>query len=170
MIPICEYLTKEVLSEDKKKARAVRRKASRYAVINGTLYKKSFLGPRLRCVGPLQANYVLREIHEGSCSMHSDPISVVAKAIWIGYYWPTMHIDARKLIRECNDCQDHRPILRNPEAACGSTKARVAKGCSTSALQVLRRLGSIFTSVHAAVQKLKDSGKSFSSAWLTILS
>ncbi|GKC45275.1 hypothetical protein Tco_1062997, partial [Tanacetum coccineum] len=28
---------------------------------------------------------------------------------------------------------------------------------SASALQVLRRLGSIFTSVYAAVQKLKDS-------------
>ncbi|GJY06353.1 reverse transcriptase domain-containing protein [Tanacetum coccineum] len=32
--PICEYLTKEILPKDKKKARAVRRKASRYAVIN----------------------------------------------------------------------------------------------------------------------------------------
>ncbi|GJY20608.1 reverse transcriptase domain-containing protein [Tanacetum coccineum] len=73
MTPICEYLTKEILSEDKKKARVVRRKASRYAAINGTLYKKYFLGPWLRCVRPLQANYVLREIHEGSCSMHSGP-------------------------------------------------------------------------------------------------
>ncbi|GJX08785.1 reverse transcriptase domain-containing protein [Tanacetum coccineum] len=115
MTPICEYLTKEILPKDKKKARAVRRKASRYAVINGTLYKKSFLGPWLRCVGPLQANYVLREIHEGSCSMHSGPRSVVAKAIRTGYYWPTMHTDARKLIRECNDCQVHRPIPRNPQ-------------------------------------------------------
>ncbi|GJQ98556.1 reverse transcriptase domain-containing protein [Tanacetum coccineum] len=79
MTPICEYLTKEILPEDTKKARAVRRKAVRYAMINGTLYKKSFLGPWLRCVGPLQANYVLREIHEGSCSMHSGPRSVVAK-------------------------------------------------------------------------------------------
>ncbi|GJR69623.1 reverse transcriptase domain-containing protein [Tanacetum coccineum] len=60
MTPICEYLTKEILPEDKKKARVVRRKASRYTMINGTLYKKSFLGPWLRCVGPLQANYVLR--------------------------------------------------------------------------------------------------------------
>ncbi|GJV43122.1 reverse transcriptase domain-containing protein [Tanacetum coccineum] len=110
MTPICEYLTKEILPKDKKKARAVRRKASRYAVINGTLYKKSFLGPWLRCVGPLQANYVLREIHEGSCSMHSDPRSVVAKAIRTGYYWPTMHIDARKLIKECNDWQNLTPI------------------------------------------------------------
>ncbi|GJT48771.1 reverse transcriptase domain-containing protein [Tanacetum coccineum] len=115
MTPICEYLTKEILLEDKKKARVVRRKASRYTIINGTLYKKYFLGPWLLCVRPLQANYVLREIHEGSCSMHSGPRSVVAKAIQTGYYWPTMHTDVRKLIRECNDCQVHRPILRNPQ-------------------------------------------------------
>ncbi|GJV48407.1 reverse transcriptase domain-containing protein [Tanacetum coccineum] len=115
MTPIQEYLTKEILPEDKKKARAVRRKAAKYAMINGTLYKKSFLGPWLRCVGPLQANYVLREIHEGSCSMHSGPRSVVAKVIQTGYYWPTMHMDARNLIRECNDCQIHRPVPRNPQ-------------------------------------------------------
>ncbi|GKB74912.1 reverse transcriptase domain-containing protein [Tanacetum coccineum] len=115
MTPICEYLAKEILPEDKKKARAVRRKAARYTMINGTLYKKSFLGPWLRCVGPLQANYVLREIHEGSCSMHSGPRSVVAKVIRTGYYWPTMHMDAHNLIRECNDCQIHRPVPRNPQ-------------------------------------------------------
>ncbi|GJZ79577.1 reverse transcriptase domain-containing protein [Tanacetum coccineum] len=115
MTPICEYLKKEILSIDKKKAMAIHRKAVRYTMINGTLYKKSFLGPWLRCVGPLQANYVLREIHEGSCSMHSGPRSVVAKAIRTGYYWPTMHMDARKLIRECNDCQVHRPVLGNPQ-------------------------------------------------------
>ncbi|GKA39458.1 reverse transcriptase domain-containing protein [Tanacetum coccineum] len=115
MTPICEYLTKEILLADKKKARAVRRKAVRYTMINGTLYKKSFLGPWLRCVGPIQANYVLREIHEGLCSMHSGPRSVVAKAIRTGYYWPTIHLDARKLIRECNDCQVHHLVLRNPQ-------------------------------------------------------
>ncbi|GKA22690.1 reverse transcriptase domain-containing protein [Tanacetum coccineum] len=38
-------------------------------------------------------------------NMHPGPRSVVAKAIRTGYYWPTMHTDARKLIRECNDCQ-----------------------------------------------------------------
>ncbi|GJR11628.1 reverse transcriptase domain-containing protein [Tanacetum coccineum] len=115
MTPIYEYLTKEILLADKKKARAIRRKAVRYTMINETLYKKSFLGPWLWCVGPLQAYYVIREIHEGSCSMHSGPRSVVAKAIRTGYYWPTMHMDARKLIRECNDCQVHRPVTRNPQ-------------------------------------------------------
>ncbi|GJW64222.1 reverse transcriptase domain-containing protein [Tanacetum coccineum] len=113
MTPICEYLTKEILPKDKKKARVVRHKASRYAVINRNLYKKSFLGPWLGCVGPLQANYVLREIHKGSCSLHSGPRSVVTMAIRTGYYWLTMHTDAQKPIRECNDCQVHRPIPRN---------------------------------------------------------
>nr|GEW70704.1 reverse transcriptase domain-containing protein [Tanacetum cinerariifolium] len=100
-----EYLTEGILPEEKKKARAVRPKVGRYAVINEVLYKKSFLGPWLRCVGPLQANYVLKEIHEGSCSMHAGPRSVVAKVVRSGYYWPTMHTDTRNLIRESNDCQ-----------------------------------------------------------------
>ncbi|GKC86468.1 reverse transcriptase domain-containing protein, partial [Tanacetum coccineum] len=114
MTPIHEYLVEEILPEEKKKARVVRRMARRYAVTNRILYKKSFLGPWLRCVGPLQANYVLREIHEGSCSMHASPRSVVAKALRSGYYWPTMHADAKKLIRKCNSCQVHRPVPRNP--------------------------------------------------------
>ncbi|GJU13964.1 reverse transcriptase domain-containing protein [Tanacetum coccineum] len=55
MTPVYEYLTKEILPEDKKEAR--------------------------------------------SCSMQSSPRSVVAKAIWTGYYWPIMHADARKLFK-----------------------------------------------------------------------
>nr|GEV18588.1 reverse transcriptase domain-containing protein [Tanacetum cinerariifolium] len=61
-----------------------------------------------------QANCVLREIHEGSCSMHAGTRSVVAKALRISYYWPTMHKDARTLIRACQDYQVHKPVLRNP--------------------------------------------------------
>ncbi|GKA11728.1 reverse transcriptase domain-containing protein [Tanacetum coccineum] len=115
MTPIYKYLAEETLPADIKKARAIKRKSWRFAVINGILYKKSFLGPWLRCVGPLQANYVLREIHEGSCSMHAGTRSVVAKALRTGYYWPTMHRDARALIRACQDCQVHKPIPRNPQ-------------------------------------------------------
>ncbi|GJS43964.1 reverse transcriptase domain-containing protein [Tanacetum coccineum] len=86
MTPIHEYLTDETLPAERKKARAIKRKSQRFTIINGILYKKSFLGPWLRCVGPSQANYVLREIHEGSCRMHAGTRSVVAKALRIGYY------------------------------------------------------------------------------------
>ncbi|GJZ85501.1 reverse transcriptase domain-containing protein [Tanacetum coccineum] len=47
--------------------------------------------------------------------MHVGPRSVVAKAIRTGYYWPTMHKDVRKVIRECQDCHVHRPVPRNPQ-------------------------------------------------------
>ncbi|GKE52515.1 reverse transcriptase domain-containing protein [Tanacetum coccineum] len=43
--------------------------------------------------------------------MHADTRSVVAKALRTGYYWPTMDKDARA----CQDCQVHKPILRNPQ-------------------------------------------------------
>nr|GEY73852.1 reverse transcriptase domain-containing protein [Tanacetum cinerariifolium] len=51
--------------------------------------------------------------HIAEHSMHAGPRSVVAKALRSGYYWPTMHADAMKLIRECNSYQIHRPMLRN---------------------------------------------------------
>nr|GEW86641.1 reverse transcriptase domain-containing protein [Tanacetum cinerariifolium] len=41
MTPIYEYLAKEILPEEKRKARAIRRKAGRYAMANGIMYKRS---------------------------------------------------------------------------------------------------------------------------------
>nr|GEX62926.1 reverse transcriptase domain-containing protein [Tanacetum cinerariifolium] len=112
MTPLVEYLTKGTLPA---KTRAIKIKARRYTMVNDVLYRKSFLKPWLRCVSPTQAKYVVKEIHKRSCSMHSGPRSVVAKAIRSGYYWPTMHKDARNIIRKCDNCQTHRPVLRNPQ-------------------------------------------------------
>nr|GEY92600.1 reverse transcriptase domain-containing protein [Tanacetum cinerariifolium] len=103
------------LKEDENEARKIRLKARQYELMEGILYKGSFLTPWLRCVGPLQAEYVMKEIHEGSCSMHAGPQSVVAKAIRLGYFWPTMHRDAQDMIRKCSDCQIQRPVARHPQ-------------------------------------------------------
>ncbi|GJW54808.1 reverse transcriptase domain-containing protein [Tanacetum coccineum] len=115
MTPIMEYLKDGTLPGDRKEASKLRIKARQYELLEGILYRRSFLKPWLRCVGPLQADYVIREIHEGSCSMHAGPRSVVAKAMRLGYYWPTMHRDTREMIQKCNDCQIHRPMPRNPQ-------------------------------------------------------
>nr|GFA32953.1 hypothetical protein [Tanacetum cinerariifolium] len=47
--------------------------------------------------------------------MHAGPWSVVAKAIRLGYFWPTMHKDAQDMIRKCSDYQIHRPVTRHPQ-------------------------------------------------------
>nr|GEY88075.1 reverse transcriptase domain-containing protein [Tanacetum cinerariifolium] len=115
MTELVDYLKKGILSRDEKEARKLRLKARQYELMEGVLYKRSFLTLWLRCVGPLQAEYVMREIHEGSYSMHAGPWSVVAKAVRIEYYWPTMHRDARDMIRKCSNCQIHRPVTRHPQ-------------------------------------------------------
>ncbi|GJU34959.1 reverse transcriptase domain-containing protein [Tanacetum coccineum] len=115
MTPIMEYLKDGTLLDDRKEASKLRIMARQYELLEGVLYRRSFLKPWLRCVGLLQADYVILEIHEGSCSMHAGPRSVVAKAIRLRYYWPTMHQDARDMIRKCNDCQIHQTVPRNPQ-------------------------------------------------------
>nr|GEY58763.1 reverse transcriptase domain-containing protein [Tanacetum cinerariifolium] len=73
MTELVNYLKEGILPGDEKEARKLRLKARQYELIEGALYKQSFLTPWLRCVGPLQAEYVMKEIHEGSCSMHVGP-------------------------------------------------------------------------------------------------
>ncbi|GJR99279.1 reverse transcriptase domain-containing protein [Tanacetum coccineum] len=72
MTPIFKYLTNETLPAEARKARAVRRKSWWFSIINGTLYKKSFLGPWLWCIGPLQANYDARMLIRAcqDCQVH----------------------------------------------------------------------------------------------------
>nr|GEZ94675.1 reverse transcriptase domain-containing protein [Tanacetum cinerariifolium] len=114
MTKLVNYLKEGILPGDEKEARKLRLKARQYELMERVLYKRSFLTPWLRCVGPLQVEYVIKKIHEGSCSMHAGPRSVVAKAIRLGYFWPTMHKDARDMICKCSDCQIHRPFPKGP--------------------------------------------------------
>lgn len=86
MTPIIEYLNTGVLPADPGQARKIRVNAPRYQMINGTLHKKSFLGPKLRCIGPTQAESVIREIHEGACGLHAGPRSIVSKVARHGYF------------------------------------------------------------------------------------
>ncbi|GJS38676.1 reverse transcriptase domain-containing protein [Tanacetum coccineum] len=80
MTPITEYRNNGTLPNDKKEAQKLRIKARQYESLEGVLYRRSFLKPWLRCVGPLQANYVIREIHKGSCMKHPQSNGLVERA------------------------------------------------------------------------------------------
>ncbi|GKA52268.1 reverse transcriptase domain-containing protein [Tanacetum coccineum] len=95
MTPIMEYLKDGTLPYDRKEASKLCIKARQYELLEGVLYRRSFLKLWL--------------------SMHARPWSVVAKAMRLGYYWPTMHRDARDMIRKYKDCQIHCPVPRNPQ-------------------------------------------------------
>ncbi|GKE96665.1 reverse transcriptase domain-containing protein [Tanacetum coccineum] len=73
MTPIVRCLEEGVWPKDKNKARCPRAKIGQFAIESGIIFKKGYLVPMLRCMGLLQANYVTREIHMGSCGMHVGP-------------------------------------------------------------------------------------------------
>ncbi|KAI3754656.1 hypothetical protein L1987_54443 [Smallanthus sonchifolius] len=115
MTPVIDFLKEGKLPDDEAEAVRLQIKAKQYVIEDGYLYKKSYLSPLLRCVGPDQSNYLIREVHEGICGTHSGPRSVVTKLMNLGYYWPTMHKDASKELHKCEGCQLHAPIKASPK-------------------------------------------------------
>nr|GEU28990.1 reverse transcriptase domain-containing protein [Tanacetum cinerariifolium] len=63
-----------------------------YTIEDGVMYRKSYMVPFMR------------------------PRQVMAKAMNLGYYWPSIHRDARELIKSCDDCQAHASVPRFPKA------------------------------------------------------
>ena len=70
MDPIKAHLKIGWLPTDKMEARKIYVKALRYTLIEGVLYKKSFLIPYLKCLMPQEAETTLKEVHEGICGQH----------------------------------------------------------------------------------------------------
>ncbi|GJU96377.1 reverse transcriptase domain-containing protein [Tanacetum coccineum] len=75
------------LLDDPQKARKLRIKAPLYKMIKEKLYRRSYLSPWLRCVGPMQAKNIIKEVHEGSCRRNSGPSA--SKAEYQGKLGPT---------------------------------------------------------------------------------
>nr|CAN71502.1 hypothetical protein VITISV_021013 [Vitis vinifera] len=119
---IAEYLQTGTLPGDLKQAHKVRVQAACFTLIGGHLYKRSFTGPYLRCLGHSEAQYVLAELHEGICGNHSGGRSLAHRAHSQGYYWPTMKKDAAAYVKRCDKCQRYAPIPHMPSATLKSKK------------------------------------------------
>ena len=114
MDPIWDYLVDETLPSDSKEASKLRMRLARFTIHRGTLYKRGFSTPILKCLGKEDTNYVMREVHEGICGNHIGARSFVAKILRQGYYWPTKLKDASKLVKKGKICQEHTQISHLP--------------------------------------------------------
>ena len=112
MTPIISYLKDGNLPEGKNEARRLRVRSARYVLLNDVLYKRGFSQPYLRCLSPDEANYVLREVHEGACENHLGARSLIHKVVRAGYYWPTIQADAKAYVKVCDQCQRFSNIPR----------------------------------------------------------
>ena len=79
MDPIWDYLVDGTLPSNPKEASKLRARSASFTVHRGTLYKRGFSTPILKCVGKEDANYILREVHEGICDNHIEVRTLVGK-------------------------------------------------------------------------------------------
>ncbi|XP_042444085.1 uncharacterized protein LOC122029211 [Zingiber officinale] len=58
----------------------------RFTLVRDQLYKKVFSSPLLKCVGSEDADYILQEVHQGSCGGHSSGRSLAKKILLVGQF------------------------------------------------------------------------------------
>ena len=114
MDPIWDYINDGTLPDDPKEAAKIRERSSKFTNHKGSLYKRGFFTPFLKCIAGEDTEYVLREVHEGICGNHIGARTLAGKVLRQGYYWPTILKDATALVKKCRICQEHFKISRLP--------------------------------------------------------
>lgn len=79
------FITSGITPADSTDAKRLRTQASRYVVIANQLYRRGFSTLLFKCLNPAKADYVMREVHEGICGMHSGARMTVSKLVRVGY-------------------------------------------------------------------------------------
>ncbi|XP_022156050.1 uncharacterized protein LOC111023020 [Momordica charantia] len=113
MDPIVEFI-KGSPPQDPKEQKKMARRAARFILREGMLYRRGFSLPPLKCVTPEEGLYILREVHEGVCGNHSGARSLSAKVVQQGYYWPTVEQDAKQFVKAYDNCQRFANIIHQP--------------------------------------------------------
>ena len=108
------YLRSGILPDGKDAARKLKVQASRFVLLRDVLYKRGFSRPYLSCSSHKEADYVIREVHEGICRSHLGARLLVHKLIRAGYYWPTTLKDALAYVITCDKCQRFSNLIRQP--------------------------------------------------------
>ena len=80
------YLKNGRLPEEKDDAKKLGIRSAKYVLIDEVLYKRGFSLPYLKYLAPDEANYLLREVHEGACGNHSEVRALVHKVVRAGYF------------------------------------------------------------------------------------
>ncbi|KAL2227293.1 UNVERIFIED_CONTAM: hypothetical protein Sindi_2088000 [Sesamum indicum] len=109
--PFVRYLKYGELPSDAIAAKRLQFKANCFTLVGDDLYKRTTEGIVLKCLDAERSQYVMKEIHEGSCGNHSGGRSLAQKILRQGYL---MVEDAKEFARKCESCQKYAGLLHSP--------------------------------------------------------
>nr|GEV95661.1 hypothetical protein [Tanacetum cinerariifolium] len=124
MTPIIEYLKEGTLPSDRKEARKLRIKARQYELLEGVLYRRSFLTSWLRCIGPLQAKWGI----DIAGPFPKGPGKVKFLIVAMDYFMKWIEAKAVATITGSQHSQSNELIERANQSLGEGIKARLGKG------------------------------------------
>ena len=102
--PYLRYLLQGVLPVDWVKREKMKKYVTRFKVVEGKLYKRSFQGRWMVCIPTEEVNGILLDLHEREPARHLGGRWLWQMALHQGYYWPTMQRDAQDFVKKCQEC------------------------------------------------------------------
>ncbi|XP_019180259.1 PREDICTED: uncharacterized protein LOC109175453 [Ipomoea nil] len=111
---LIDYLADGKLPEDSRKRVDIKRRAPRFIYYKEMLYRRSFEGVFLRCLGEEEALQAMQEAHSGVCGAHQSGPKLHFHIKRMGYYWPAMVKDCIDYARRCQACQYHANFIHQP--------------------------------------------------------
>jgi len=91
----------------------MRAKSSRFTLVRSELYRWGYTRPLFKFITNEEAQYVLKELHQGICELHTGARSTLARILRAGYYWPTMQIDCAEYSKKCEKCQEFGNLIHS---------------------------------------------------------
>lgn len=109
--PYMDYLQEGSLPANRADSALVKKRAPRFFIHEGSLFRRGFSGRPLRCLNGDEIREVLQRTHE---TEHQGGAKLYQQLVHLGYYWPTMEADALSHARHCRACQVHGNLIHAP--------------------------------------------------------
>jgi ribonuclease HI len=101
-----DYIKEHKLPTDKGEAAQIVRRSKNYVLVGNQLYRRGASSDiLLKCITAEESRDLLDEIHSGCCCNHPASRTLVGKAFWSRFYWPTTLKDAEHLVSHCKGCE-----------------------------------------------------------------
>jgi len=100
-----DHWRKAAKTETNTKKRFLKMKASKFCILDNSLFWKNHEGILLNCLVKEEADKVLQEFHAGDCGGHLYWKVNVDKILKARFYWPTFFTDVSKFVTACHKCQ-----------------------------------------------------------------
>jgi hypothetical protein len=89
----------------KTKAKFLKLKATKFCILNQSLYWKYPIGILLSCLLEGEVEKTIREFHKGDWGGHHYSKTIMHKILRACCYWPNIFSDVYKEVSSCHECE-----------------------------------------------------------------